>query len=80
MMEKMMHFSRKDTADSEEICQDRLTKKERKKKNFDSMQKNETKNIPKNFGKAILAFIQKHKRIVKAVLEKYKSGTVKELM
>ncbi len=44
------------------------------------MQKNETKNIPKNFGKAILAFIQKHKKIVKTIMDKYKSGTAKELI
>ena len=33
--------------------------------------KNDTKNIPKNFGKAIIAFIRKNPHIVKRVLSAY---------
>ena len=45
--------------------------------------KNETKNIPKNYGKAILSFIQKsirkYSKIVKPILEKERL-TVNDLL
>ena len=38
-------------------------------------QKNETKNIPKNYGKAIVSFIENNKEVVKKVLSKFSSMT-----
>jgi Skp family chaperone for outer membrane proteins len=76
MIEKMFQGSRKDTVDSEDICHEENTLKSRRRREFNSSQKNETKNIPKNYGKAIQAFIVKHKKLVKSVLEKFKAGTM----
>jgi len=52
-----MGSSRKDTADNDQICTQEITKIKRKRNGSRDVQKNETKNIPKNFGKAIIVFI-----------------------
>ena len=36
-----------------------------------SRSKNETKNIPKNFGKAIITFIEKERKAIKGILDEY---------
>lgn len=45
------------------------TRNTRKTKNEPTT--NDTKNIPKNFGKAIISFIQRNQEITKRCLNKY---------
>ena len=42
---------------------------ERHRKRAERRLKNETKNIPKNFGKGIISFIEKHPTLVRGVVE-----------
>ncbi len=42
--------------------------------------RNDTKNIPKNYGKAMLSFIQKNSREVKEVLSKYEVNHLQFMM
>lgn len=41
---------------------------------------NDTKNIPKNFGKAILSFIRTHKKLTMKVIHKYREGSHKDFL
>jgi hypothetical protein len=47
----------------------RKVKKEKSKISHNSSLRNDTKNIPKNYGKAMLAYIQKNTRQTKELLE-----------
>lgn len=58
---------------TEAISKDIFKKKNKIKKA--KPQKNETKNIPKNYGKAIVSFIENNKELVKRVLSKFSSMT-----
>ena len=47
----------------------RKVKKKKSKISHNSSLRNDTKNIPKNYGKAMLAYIQKNTRQTKELLE-----------